>query len=250
MELLHRVLRDIRRGESIDAYATVLVATAVAVLSLLGVTSDSVLSGVTLAVLALLAVSTLVTRGRIEAILPRRSAGDFFMKVGPFSTGLDKDLATSREFLLCGVALVQTVARNHDSIIRCLTAGGSVKVILNKPDSAGARLSLERAAAPVGTYSDAKAIKSTIELLQATARNTAGDLQLRLTTQELVFGGAYVSPGTSRAKIYAFYYRFKVTEYERLRFVLQPDTGDVYDLHRLQLERLWQHSDPYPLLPP
>ena len=68
VSLLRRVLDDLRRGENIDAYVTVLAAVALSVLNIAGVLPASRLSGVILGVLALLAVGTLVTRARLEAM--------------------------------------------------------------------------------------------------------------------------------------------------------------------------------------
>src|SRR3989304_10436562 len=68
MKLLRHVWTDIRGGDNIDTYATILVAVALAVATLLGVNTSKWIAPTTLAVLALLAVSALKTR---HSIIPQ-----------------------------------------------------------------------------------------------------------------------------------------------------------------------------------
>jgi hypothetical protein len=63
-----RLLHDLRHGENIDAYVTVVAAVALSALNILNILPARSLSGVILGVLALLAIGTLVTRARLEAM--------------------------------------------------------------------------------------------------------------------------------------------------------------------------------------
>jgi hypothetical protein len=68
MKLIQRFLQDIKQGENIDLYLTVLVAFAVAVLNLFGITSQNIVSSISLAVLALLISSILGVRHHLETL--------------------------------------------------------------------------------------------------------------------------------------------------------------------------------------
>jgi len=205
MSLPRRILGDLRRGENVDAYATAAVAVVLVILSLVGVIPDSKLAGVTLAVLPLLAVTLLVTRARVEAIRAAGIRADENVITTERPSSLEDDLESSRDLMLCGVALVQQIARHHDSIIQKLRAGGSVRVLLIKPGSAGARLTADQSAQETVNYSQARAINSTIAVLKTTAKMTQGKLELRLTPQELSFGAAWINPGSSHPRLYIYW---------------------------------------------
>ena len=66
LKSLKRIWNDVRSGENLDVYLTITVALVLSILNILGVTLSDKLPAITLAVLALLAIASLVSRHRIE----------------------------------------------------------------------------------------------------------------------------------------------------------------------------------------
>jgi hypothetical protein len=66
--IFRQIGRDLRHGDNIELYVTVTLSLCIALLSVLGVVDVKVVSGTTLAVLALLAASGLATRRRSEVV--------------------------------------------------------------------------------------------------------------------------------------------------------------------------------------
>ena len=72
MNFLRRVWSDISRGENLDTHVTILIALILAAANLLGIAKADLIPAVTLAVLALLAISALVNRYRIEDLSAKK----------------------------------------------------------------------------------------------------------------------------------------------------------------------------------
>jgi len=68
MQFLERAWRDIRRGENIDLYLSVVVAFAVTILNFLGAATGTLTQSIMLAILGLMAFSALGSRHLIEGI--------------------------------------------------------------------------------------------------------------------------------------------------------------------------------------
>ncbi|HEV2377894.1 MAG TPA: hypothetical protein VGS19_37740 [Streptosporangiaceae bacterium] len=238
MNLLRRLVADIRRGENIDAYVTVVAAIVLAVLNIIDVLPTSRLSGVILAVLALLAVGTLVTRSRLEAMTERAKAG-----LPHFSArwGADHQAALDDEgdLYLQGVSLTTTIMENLHSLERRLRLGRTVRVLLIRPESPGAHLAEDRLRIPADHGRRTYWTQSTLDHLARLAAGAGDRLQVRLTEQELSFGAAVVNPGTSRAAMYVQYYAYRGTKWDGMRLLIKPSDEQWYDYHLAQIDELW-----------
>lgn len=69
--ILKRVWKDISQGENIDLYVTVIVAIVLVILNIAGVAPPSWLGSITLGVLALLAITSLGNRYRLDQAVER-----------------------------------------------------------------------------------------------------------------------------------------------------------------------------------
>ena len=107
MRMLQQIWNDIRQGENVDLYLTVLVALALVGMNIAGWAPDSWLAPITLAVLALLAVSSLGNRHRLERVLQAESTENLFLEEYP--PDLRGDIRRAEELWLVGVSLTSTV---------------------------------------------------------------------------------------------------------------------------------------------
>ncbi|MFZ2615453.1 MAG: hypothetical protein WA077_05655, partial [Anaerolineae bacterium] len=104
MLTLRRIWNDLRKGENVDLYLTIAAAVAFVVLNLVGVAPTTLLAPLTLAVLALLAATSLGNRHRMDELLAQRerSLDDFFRE--EFPPSYKADLDTAEELWLVGVS--------------------------------------------------------------------------------------------------------------------------------------------------
>lgn len=109
MVTLRRFWNDIRRGENIDLYVTVIGAFLIAILNLLGLASSASVAPLTLVILGLLSVSLLANRHSMETLVERLSNANqpFFMS--EFPSSLKDEFSAANELWLVGVNLNRTV---------------------------------------------------------------------------------------------------------------------------------------------
>src|SRR5574341_1403896 len=106
MRLFNRIWKDIRRGENIDLFLTIVVAISLVALNVIGFATDKLIAPITLAVLGMLAITMLGNRYRIEELLQRnmQTNESFFLEEFPMTLITDFESAT--ELWLVGVSLV------------------------------------------------------------------------------------------------------------------------------------------------
>ena len=80
---LEKIWTDVRKGENIDLYITIIIGIVLAVANLFGVAPDKWLSPIILAVLALLAISNLGNRSKLEQLLEQKKIENLFMENYP-----------------------------------------------------------------------------------------------------------------------------------------------------------------------
>jgi hypothetical protein len=113
MKLLQRIWDDVRSGENIDQYLTIVAAIALTILNLAGVSLQSQLAPFTLAVLALLAINGLGNRFKMEELLNAKteSLDSFF--TDEFPPSYKTDFENSDVMWLVGVSLHRTIKTNY-----------------------------------------------------------------------------------------------------------------------------------------
>ena len=97
MQTIRRIWQDVRQGENIDLYLTVIAAVAISALSLMGVALPAWTASLTLAVLALLAVGMLVNRRKLEMIMAKTSAAHTAVTEMPLTTQFPPELGSDVE---------------------------------------------------------------------------------------------------------------------------------------------------------
>jgi ABC-type uncharacterized transport system YnjBCD permease subunit len=89
MRLLSTIWDDLRQGENIDLYLTIIAALIISGLNVAGIAPATLLPAITLAVLALLAITNLVNRHKLDDALQKQSSAQFFIENYPSSVNDD-----------------------------------------------------------------------------------------------------------------------------------------------------------------
>jgi hypothetical protein len=245
MSWIGSVLRQLRHGENLDAYLTIAASIVLAVLSLTGAVSTDKVLGQLLAVLALLAVGTLVTRSRLDA-LTSPPASPLLIA---FPASREQDLQGDGDLLLAGVSLLSTVPNSLHALERRLRVGDRVRVLLIEPGSPAEVLAENRLGIQADPARRTQQTRGTLTHLEQLHRAVGGALEVRVTAEELSFGGALCSSGTARATLYLEYYAYKIQKLENMKMVLRPADGTWYDYHLEQVEALWDTATVWPTTP-
>jgi hypothetical protein len=247
VNLPRRIAADLRRGENIDVYVTIVVALVIAVLNLIGLVPSSNLTSLVLAVLGLLAIGGLATRSRLDQLR------DAIVQSGPMRTefpdSFAADLAKSGELWLVGVSRRSFINTYFHQLADRLRAGHEVRVLLVRPGSAGAQLAEGRWPTKLPGVMD-RSIEASLAVLAGLHASAGGRLHVRLTEQELSFGAVYTNPNTSSARLYLEYYAYKTRVDTQLRMMLSRRDGAWLDHFREQLDELWADATPALEQPP
>ncbi|MFE2426900.1 hypothetical protein ACFXJ5_09125 [Streptomyces sp. NPDC059373] len=241
--------RQIRQGENLDAYLTIAASIVLAVLNLAGVVSADKVLGALLAVLALLATGTLVTRTKLEAIAATRESASTPLLLTTFPAAHEEDLQGDGELYLAGVSLTSTVPSILHALERRLQTGSLVRILVIKPASPAEELAENRLGIQADHGRRTAQTHGTLTHLQRLHTTVGGRLEVRVTTEELSFGWTLIAPGTSRATLYLQYYAYKIQRLENMKMILRPADGQWFDFHMDQIEALWANAAPWPTVP-
>ncbi len=144
---LDRMFDEIKRGENLDLYLTILLAVVIALLGIFQVANFEILSAVILAILGLLASSLLVSRRTItevkssfdelasasrtlqEKISNNGHISDFFIRSYPELSG---QLQTAKRVSIEGSTLRSTVTYLAE-LKKLLQRGGSLRILVSEP---------------------------------------------------------------------------------------------------------------------
>ena len=200
MKALRRIWDDLRKGENIDLYLTIAAAVAFVALNLAGVASTALLAPLTLAVLALLAVTSLGNRHRMDELLAQReqSLDDFFLE--EFPPSYKTDLEAAEELWLVGVSLHRTVTANYALFERKLQQGHRLRVLLVHPDGAGLEMAVARGYTRRDVEKKRQEIRYVLDLLCDLRQGAPGRVEVRTIQHPLAYGSAGRQPRQRRGR--------------------------------------------------
>ncbi|MDQ1289205.1 MAG: hypothetical protein QG622_2771 [Actinomycetota bacterium] len=192
-------MTDVRREVigQVEVYLTVVVAAVTAILDMLDIVNPEIVSGATLAVLALLASGRIIShqQGRQTQHLLQALSKEVHRATTDLSgpAPLDETLRRTipgtwpgdpskvRDLALIGVTLSRTVRTALPDLEQCLASGGTVRVAIIDPRGNGPQEAASRHGVPAEAAAFDHRLQATIRLLHYLARSTeAGErLQVR-----------------------------------------------------------------------
>lgn len=245
MRILQRVWEDIRRGENIDLYVTVIVAIALAVLNLTGLAPQSWIAPLTLAVLGLLAIATLGNRHKVEEVINNLKQVPESPFLEKFPATLDRDMEKSTDLWLMGVTLSRTLTTYYSALERKLRRGGRVRALLVYPDGAGCEMALMRNYARSDLEFTRSQIRGVLGYLCDLKKIAPDRMEIRTIDYPLGFGAFAIDPDTASGVLYLEHYPFKTVGGSMPKFVLRAQDGRWYDFFKTEISILWENASPW-----
>lgn len=239
MKYLNRLWKDIKQGENIDLYLTIIAGIVLAFLNIFGITSSSWLSSLTLAILALLAYAMLGNRHQIDELT--QSAETIFQREWP-ENNKQNDIKNSKDLLMIGVSLKRTIKDSYTLFEEKLRQGCAIRVLLTYPDGPALRMVASRTYYNVDVGRTRKGVHDTLEKLHYLKQTTSGDLQIRTINYPASIGGFFIDTTTSHGILYLEHYTYKVPDEDMPKIVLRRKDGYWYDYFSQQVEVLWNNG--------
>ena len=214
---LQRAWREIRRGENIDLYVTVTAALVAGVLSLL---QQSQIAGLTLAVLALLAIGLLQSRHKFEdslkAIQISSGALNFIKTSMP---NLEERIRRANSVSISGISLVRTSDTLWTVFNQKLREGTHIRIMVVDPNNKA----IEMAANRFQKHQDVSRLQREVHhALDNFAtfyekETGAGSFEVRLLPFNPPYGIWVIDGDTAQAEIWVELYGFRDTRSEERR---------------------------------
>jgi len=243
MKVLKTIWRDIRQGENIDSYVAIIAALSLSILSISGFANQGLLASVTLAVLALLAITNLGNRHRLDAVLNSNS-DDILMQKNPET--LQADLERAKELWLFGYNLTRTIVNYSTLIDEKLEHGGKVKVLVLDPSGEALLFATQTLYYPMTVDQHRERINASLANLREIAKSKKSSVEVRLIDYPLAFGINAMDISASNGRIYIKTYEYK-SKTQGPHLLFSPRDEYWYDYYKGQLLALWNDAKPYDL---
>jgi hypothetical protein len=214
-------------------------------LNILGLTSQSLVISITLAVLGLLAITSLVNRYKTEETLEKVSHAQKEVFLYEFPPDWQSHLENCYELWVLGINLARTVTSYFSLFEKKLKRGDKIKVLLVDPNSQAVQVSAIRR--PQASYSDQNRtyILTSLESFCELKANSPDNLEIRIIDYPLSFSIFGVDPYTANGILYLSYYPYKTPGGTIPRMMLQSKNGRWYDHFREEMQNLWDNALPW-----
>jgi len=245
MKLFRSIFDDIKKGENLDIYITLIVAIVIAVMNLLGNTPKSVLDSLILAVLALLVSSALGVRHRLEnlkqQIFQTTKGIDFKDRRQQHEVPFDKRFADAKNIDLHGYSLNSLVASYLGFLNEKAATGCKMRIILLDPESTTPQIvSYLTEAGSLLTNDIQRSVEGLKNLLST--RN----VEIRFTTTPTPFGLAIKDSKKANGSVDVDLYAYRVSALDRPKIIISKEIDKHwYEFFVQQFEKLWEDARPY-----
>lgn len=241
MKILEVIWSDVRKGENIDLYATIVVAFGIVVLTLLEIAPPDLTGPLTLAVLGLLAISSIVNRHRIQALSGSQTSELPFLE--EFPPYLAQDIEGAAELFLIGVTLTQTLRTRSWKIEKLLQRGCAVNVLLVDPN--GPYIDIveyryQELHPGSLTHNLLKDVHQTLSVCCGLKSISPDKFNVRVIPYPLGHCAIAVNPNTSSGTIYIAHYSFGTSYLHIPKYILKPKDGKWYEYHKEEIQALWK----------
>ena len=246
MKILRHSWSDIRRGENIDLYLTVGIAIILALLNFLGLAPQSLLASMTLAVLGLLAVTSLVNRHRFEETL--KKIQDTQSQEGVFVSDFPADwldtMEKSSELWIMGINLSRVVS-DFSLLEKKLRRGDTIKALLVSPKGSAFKISGMRRREAEYSEQNLSLIRASLASLCKLRVIAPDRIEIRTIDYPLSFGVFAVDPDKTSGILFLSYFPFRTPGGAIPKLVLKPKNGLWYDHFREEMRNLWDSAVPW-----
>lgn len=243
MKFLNNIWKDIKRGENIDLYITVVFAIVLACLNLVGLASPNLLDSVLLAILGLLAFSSLGTRHYIEYSLKGLSKEMSLLKGRSELLPLKERAKFAREVVITGIDLIGVVTTNADFFSQKLKDGCNLKILLLHPSSPSIETWENMMSKVSGTKEKTIQSLTWLEHLLELQKSTSGKCEVRLSNVFLPFRIEAFDPEKENGSMNVEIFVYKKYQGDRPNLVLTRTRDPQWFANfYIQFQQLWDDS--------
>lgn len=241
MKRFGKIWNDIRKGQNIDLLLTVMLSFVLVALNLFGITSSSLVATLTLAVLGLIALSSLESRYQVSELTEKLNGTSGSLFLDNYPAELDRDIENAQELWLIGISLSRTIKSYYSIIEQKLIKGYPVKAILSHPEGATLELSVLPIYGNKSIEQRKSEILGSLETLCELQERYPDLMKIKTSRHYIGHGVMAIDPNSVKGKLYIENHPFKMPGGSRPKFILEPKDGVWYDFYKQEMFTIWEN---------
>ena len=239
-EAIKRVWTDIKQGENIDLYLTVIISLVLACLNVFGI-GQSKIGPITLAVLALLAFSSLANRRKLEETVDKLSRGQDVL-LDHFPASREEDMIGAKELWLIGLTLNKTINSYYSRLYDKLNQGDRIRVLLVNPQSPYSALVAQRKFSR-DTPGEIKNYQElTLTKLCSLKKYFPKNIEIRTADYPPFFGALASDIKSIEGVIYIEQYSYQMDD-DLPKLIFQQNDTRWFQFYSQQILKMWNDGD-------
>ena len=248
MGFLSRIFAEVRQGENLDLYLTVIAAIGLAVLGLFGIAPANLIGPITLAVLGLIAGSSLRNRHQIDKLIEKFDNSSKNQFIEEFPANFDKYFDTSRSLTIVGTSLTSTLTKYYSTFERKAQHGDKIRFLLVHPEGSSLEMAASRALWETDIDKLRFKITSSLEIMCHIKRIAPDKVEIRTIKNPLSYAATLIDHGTSTSKgvVYVEAYSYKSPKPFIPKHIFYERDGEWYQFIASEIERLWENGSEWP----
>jgi hypothetical protein len=240
IDAIKRGWADIKQGENIDLYLTLTVAIVLAGLNLFGI-GQSMMGSITLAVLALLAFSSLVNRRKLEETIDKLSR-DQAVLLDHYPASRDEDMKGAKELWLIGLSLNKTINNYYSLFYEKLRQGDHIRVLIVSPESPYGEIVAKRKFSRDTLTDIRKYQELTLSKLCSLKVASPQNLEIRTTNYPPFFGAVAIDLESIEGVMYIEQYSYQMED-DRPKFLFQQSDTKWFQFYKQQIIKMWNDGN-------
>ena len=256
------ILQDIKKGNNLDLYATIVIAIIISVSSYLEGISIKVINATTLAILALIAGSLLTSRRTLSDVnLSTNNLNDEIKKLNSdeFSSNpckvllnkeypdLSNSFELSKDISILASSLQSTAIKYYASFEEALQKGTNIRVLVVDPSEDVLKMMCLRTYMLKDTAELKSNVNGHIELMRKLQRieNNNGKLTIKTIPLVVPYGLMILNRHNLSSQIYVKLMPYRVPPGQYPSFELNNiENHELFTFFNNQFEKMWEDSSP------
>jgi len=239
MKTLQQILDDIKQGENLDLYFTIVAALIVAGLNLFSATSPGLLNSLMLAIFAIIASSLVGNRHRLDEIKNRLGEVNKEIILEEYPDELKNELERANEIWVIGVHARSFLRHYHSTVENKLKKGKNIRVLMVDPDGYATAMVAARNPGKLFVESEQAIIRANLSNFSDLKSLAPAKIQIRVIDDPLTYGAYIIDPDSRDGVIYMQRYSYQagVTP----KFIYHPE-NQWFKFIKNEVQTLWNRS--------
>lgn len=245
MKSYHHIWQNIRKGENLDLYATIIIFFTFVILKAFKVNVDEYISSIILGVLSLFAISSIKNRDMIRTLAEGYGTHTDQVLLEEYPVHLNKHMASASDIFLSGTNLGRTIHTLYPLLVERIKSGSNLRVLIVTPNSLALEFCTKRSYIPMTTQQHNFTLEKTLTTVGKLWEIDNRLVHVNTIDFPLAFGFFALDLDTLDGEIYIEHYTYKDDENDLPKMFLTQKDLRWFNFYKKQIGILWDDGTPY-----